>query len=120
MTDDILGPFKLRQSNPERFATLSSQEIDRQLTAVSNQYRRTVLIQLKHGEIDCIADLLGHERGSFKRTEQRLFHTHLPKLAEAGYINWDQKTGEIERGDQFHEIIPVLEILETHWHFLRT
>lgn len=119
MTDDLLGAVETRQKDPDQFATLSSAAVDKQLSAVSNQYRRTVLIQVKRGDIEYVADLLSHERGHFKRTEQQLFHTHLPKLAQAGYIEWDQKTGRIDRGEKFHEIIPVLEMLETHWQFLR-
>jgi hypothetical protein len=35
-----------------------------------------------------------------------LFHTHLPKLEGAGYIEWDRETQRIRRGPRFDEIAP--------------
>jgi len=101
-------------------SSLFAAQIDEQLTAVSSQCRRKVLIQLKRGEIESVPDLVSQEIDSPKQAEQRLFHTHLPKLADAGYIEWDRETGKIDQGAEFHKIIPVLELLETHSHFLRT
>jgi hypothetical protein len=38
-----------------------------------------------------------------------LHHVHLPKLAEAGYIEWDPATATIRRGPNFDEIAPLLD-----------
>ena len=41
-------------------------------------------------------------------------HHHLPKLADAGYILWDDQTYEISQGPRFAEIEPFLELVQTH------
>jgi len=49
-------------------------------------------------------------------TEMRtaLYHVHLPKLAEAGYIEWDADTHTIRRGPNFDEIVPLLRLMAEH------
>ena len=41
-------------------------------------------------------------------------HRHLPKLAAAGYVLWDERTHEIGRGPRFHEVEAFLEVVQTH------
>lgn len=41
-------------------------------------------------------------------------HIHLPKLADAGYITWNQQTHEISQGTRFDEVEPFLELVQTH------
>jgi hypothetical protein len=40
-----------------------------------------------------------------------LYHVHLPLLESADYVRWDRETHEVERGDAFDEIRPVLRVL---------
>lgn len=40
--------------------------------------------------------------------------THLPKLVEYGYVRWDRDVGAVERGPDFEEIEPLLELLSDH------
>lgn len=40
--------------------------------------------------------------------------THLPKLVEYGYVRWDRDAREVERGPDFEEIEPLLELLSDH------
>ena len=47
----------------------------------------------------------------FKRD---LYHHHLPKLAEAEFINWDRETDTITRGPRFEEIRPLLKLMDDH------
>ncbi|MDG5778347.1 hypothetical protein VB773_19535 [Haloarculaceae archaeon H-GB2-1] len=46
-------------------------------------------------------------------TEMRtaLYHVHLPKFDEAGYITWDADTHVIRRGPNFDEIAPLLRLM---------
>lgn len=44
----------------------------------------------------------------------RLYHIHLPKLAAAGFIEWDREANKVEKGPQFEEIRPLLELMEEH------
>jgi len=40
-----------------------------------------------------------------------LFHTHLPMLAERGYVHWDEEPLRVTRGPLFTEIEPLLDVL---------
>lgn len=40
-----------------------------------------------------------------------LYHMHLPKLADGGYIEWNQDSGQVARGPQFDTIAPLLAAL---------
>lgn len=42
---------------------------------------------------------------------RRLVRTHLPKLAEDGYVEWDPDTGTVRRGPEFDDVVPFLEVL---------
>ena len=41
-------------------------------------------------------------------------HIHLPKLAEYGFIEWNEETHEVTKGPTFDEIRPLLELLSNH------
>jgi len=41
-------------------------------------------------------------------------HVHLPKLANYGFIEWDEANHEVSKGPNFDEIRPLLELLATH------
>ena len=41
----------------------------------------------------------------------RLYHTHLPKLEEAGLIHWDRDAHKVTKGPQFGEVRPLLNLL---------
>lgn len=43
-----------------------------------------------------------------------LVHNHLPKLADAGFIDWDQERHVVTRGPRFHEIAPLLDLMVAH------
>lgn len=42
------------------------------------------------------------------------YHAHRPKLAEAGYIEWDRDTYIICRGPKFDEIAPLRRLMDDH------
>ena len=43
-----------------------------------------------------------------------LFHVHLPKLQDLGYVDWERGTGRVGRGPNWAEVVPVLELLRDH------
>jgi hypothetical protein len=43
-----------------------------------------------------------------------LQHNHLPKLADAGFIDWDRERQRVMRGPRFDEIAPLLDLLHAH------
>ncbi|TYL35963.1 transcriptional regulator [Natronococcus pandeyae] len=44
----------------------------------------------------------------------RLHHTHLPKLDDAGVIEWNPDSKTISRGPRFDEIAPLVELMIAH------
>ncbi|MEF8936798.1 DUF7344 domain-containing protein [Halovenus amylolytica] len=88
-----------------------SRQTDRLLETLADRQRRVVLLLLKRGAVENEADLLFRSKDE---TKAALVHNHLPKLEEAGYIEWDRESGTIERGPEFDEIEPLLELIEEH------
>ncbi|NGM68569.1 helix-turn-helix transcriptional regulator [Natronolimnobius sp. AArcel1] len=42
----------------------------------------------------------------------QLTHLHLPKLADAEFINWDRETNTVTRGPRFKEIQPLIKLMQ--------
>lgn len=87
--------------------------VDRVFDTLSKQHRRHILIELNHGNGVHEQDLI-YRGSSEDENDLQLRHDHLPKLAEAGYIEWDRETGAIGPGLRFDEIEPLLELIEDH------
>lgn len=49
-----------------------------------------------------------------QRLEIELRHTHLPKLAEMGFVEWETEPLVAARGPQFEEVAVVFEALHAH------
>lgn len=92
--------------------------LSRIFTVLSHPYRRRILVLLlEHNPRD--ADDVTSEDVGDKMSDPdlvilKLFHTHLPKLEEAGFIIWDRSTDTITRGPRFDEIAPLLRLLDEH------
>lgn len=97
---------------------LTSRGIDRVLELAADRRRRQILSLLSRGEPVTESGLM--VRGAGDESNQNITdrHVHLPKLAGAGYIEWDHDTGEIAKGPRFDEVEPLLEFIETHAHEL--
>lgn len=87
---------------------------------LSHEYRRRVLIAISQAnprdeeEItsEMVAD--GRDDDALAVVEQKLYHIHLPKLADAGFIDWNHETGIITRGPRFKQIEPLLRLMHEH------
>jgi hypothetical protein len=44
----------------------------------------------------------------------RLYHSELPKLADAGYIEWDDDSDTISKGPKFSEVEPLVQLLKEY------
>lgn len=90
---------------------------DAVFTALKNHYRRRLLIRLlEHNPQDPV-DLpndvhLGET--DRERLNAELYHNHLPKLEELGFIRWDRETNEVVKGPKFDEIRPLLQLIHEH------
>ena len=87
--------------------------IDRHFEVLASEKRRTVLFEvLERGVVDrrSVARDDWGSRSDWPEAVE-LHHVHLPKLEEAGLIDWNRATDEITRGPQFDEIEPLLSVL---------
>ncbi|WP_433634075.1 DUF7344 domain-containing protein [Halomicrococcus sp. NG-SE-24] len=96
-----------------------SPTMDTVLDVLANKYRRRVLVTLlEHNPQDdddpkIPADIdLGDEELEALRTH--MTHTHLPKLEDMGFIEWDRDVNTVRKGSQFDEVQPLLELIENH------
>ena len=87
---------------------------DRIFENLSNSHRRLILLLLKQGVVETETDVMVRSGSDSRETETALIHNHLPRLAQAGYIDWDRDSGEIAKGPRFDEIEPLLELIEAH------
>ncbi|WP_254533418.1 DUF7344 domain-containing protein [Natrinema gelatinilyticum] len=93
--------------------------LDSMLDILSNRYRRGVLVALlDHNPQDVddpqVPNDVHLESGDLEQLMINTRHTHLPKLADAGFIEWDQETNTVLKGPQFEEIRPLLELMANH------
>jgi len=51
----------------------------------------------------------GSESALVDPLELQLYHTHLPKLVDAGLVTWDRDAGVVSQGPEFSEVRPFVE-----------
>jgi len=95
-----------------------SDSLDRMFETLRHPYRRRILqLVNKHNprdEDEFDVEKLATEDDDLELLTTELYHIHLPKLAEAGYIEWDKDTHTIRRGPNFDEIAPLLRLMTDH------
>lgn len=91
--------------------------LDDMLDAVADIQRRKLLVALlDHNPQDDSPAILADaadETDAFERIVQ-MEHVHLPKLAEYGFIDWNEEGDKVSKGPNFDEIRPLLELLLDH------
>jgi predicted transcriptional regulator len=88
------------------------------LGVLENQYRRRLLVGLldhnpQRDSVDIPEDVHVGDK-ELEVLNAGMYHTHLPKLEEAGFIRWDRDRHEVHKGPNFDEIRPLLELIENH------
>lgn len=87
---------------------------------LSHAYRRRILTAVgranPHDEDDLPSETSPGEddEAALALLRQQLYHVHLPKLDDAGFIDWNRETGIIRRGPRFEEIEPLLRLMNEH------
>ena len=101
-------------------------ETDASLTELfemlSHEYRRRILVAVARDNPKDVDDITSesianeHEGDddALELIAQQLHHTHLPKLDDAGFVDWDRESGRITRGPRFGEIEPLLRLMSDH------
>ena len=96
----------------EEPASPPAPRLDSMLDALGNEARRSILLALRHDAPGTILDV--SDRSTDTEEAIQLYHTHLPKLAEDGYVEWDRDSNTLSRGPRFPDIEPLLRLLEEY------
>ena len=104
---------------PSNWTTMSQNSFDTALDVLANKVRRRLLVALlEHDPQDATGPqiLSDGEMGDKDRESLRIamFHSHLPKLEEEGFIEWDRDSNSVHKGTHFGAIRPLLELLQNH------
>lgn len=87
--------------------------LDDTFDILGDRCRRVLLLGLADSEPLRPGDVLEPDgNGSSWWVELR--HRHLPRLEDAGFVEWDRETDELWRGRRFDEIRPALTLLADH------
>jgi hypothetical protein len=95
-----------------------SRSLDRAFDALRHPYRRRILLLVgehePRDEAAFAADTLATDDDDLALLTTELYHVHLPKLATAGYVDWDEDAHTVRRGPAFDEVAPLLRLLCDH------
>jgi hypothetical protein len=86
-------------------------ELDRALDALSERRRRRVLASVRDGPVE--TDALAEQFDDPEHAETLLCHADLPKLADAGYVDWRPEGDRVSPGPRFDRVEPLLDLLAT-------
>ena len=86
--------------------------------AMSDTYRQRVLQELhSRGSAELplvMPEDVASEMEDLDRLSVILHHTHLPKLDQLGFIEYDPNSQTVVRGQRFDELRPVLRLDSSH------
>jgi DNA-binding transcriptional ArsR family regulator len=97
----------------------SDTQWDSHLSALADPYRRQLLVALLEHDpsdgdgIDPL-DRVEESGTDVEFLKISIFHTHLPKLEELGYIKWDRENGTVRTGPNWEELEPLLTLIQNH------
>lgn len=101
--------------------TTDSASLDAMFDVLCKSYCRCILLAVSdhnpRKEDEFTPDAFapdGADDDELERLKLELFHSHLPKLAEKGYIEWNRDTETIRRGPNFDDIAPLLKLMDDH------
>jgi predicted transcriptional regulator len=90
---------------------------DDMVDALADVQRRKLLVALlEHNPQDDTPVVIADSESDADAVERlvTMQHVHLPKLADYGFIEWNEETHEVTKGPKFDEIRPLLELLDDH------
>ena len=92
------------------------EDVDAIFESLANVYRRRVLVALmeqhpqEDGDLRVPDDILRDTEVS-REVTTRMYHVHLPKLDDVGFIQWNRESDTVEIGARFDEIRPLLQLV---------
>lgn len=94
----------------------SETPLDEMFIALSDIHRRRLLLALQEHPREAYEMRISEGVHTGEETPERLrvkmFHIHLPKLEETGFIRWDRAAETVAKGPRFEEIRPLLELMD--------
>ena len=87
---------------------------------LSHPTRRVLLHVLRGIETPTTIETVANEVAQTEKTRQlevALHHSHLPKMADAGVIDYDPETGTIRTNDTIDKVYSVLDIVSDERDF---
>jgi hypothetical protein len=91
---------------------------DNAFNALAHEQRRTLLLDLleSNPQDAGVESATGASTPTDAETQAQIamYHSHLPKLEDYGYIKWDKHANEVVKGSRFEEIRPLLEFLASN------
>lgn len=97
--------------------SLVEPSMDDTLDALAAGPRRTLLVALNDHNPQDVAPTPASDSAEADDEMDRLVsmrHVHLPKLAEYGFVDWNERDHEVTKGPNFEEVRPFLELLDDH------
>jgi hypothetical protein len=86
---------------------------DNMVDAIAHEQRRTLLLDLLESNPQGagVESLPGESASTDAehRLQIEMYHVHLPKLDDYGYIEWDKDAHEVAKGPRFDELLPLLD-----------
>lgn len=106
-------PFRGTRLDAIEGRAVSPEAIDAMMDALGSRTRRVVLTALVGGATETSVAAL-ERRIDHEDAGIRLYHTELPRLAAAGYIEWDRESDTVSRGSRFAEAEPLVRLLNEY------
>lgn len=85
--------------------------LDDALGSLARHPRRVVVDSLRERESVAVSELTDRLPDDTGDHRVGLVHTHLPRLADDGYVEWDRDAGTVSRGPRYSELEPLLAAL---------
>lgn len=85
------------------------------LEALRKPQRRRIVVLLAEDSPRDVSELLPDQFpdvDSSERYRTMLYHLHLPKLADLGYVEWAPHSGTVRRGPRFDEVRALVDLLQ--------
>lgn len=91
--------------------------LDEALIALADAHRRRLLTRLVEDsprpEVAVLKEM-AESRAEVEKPQLRMYHVHLPKLEDWGFVEWDRDDHVVTAGPNFGEIRPVVELLQEY------
>lgn len=106
-------------TEPKRYSSktqsIEEQPLNRVFDILSHPHRRQILVTLagsspRQEAVVTFDELCDESRNS----ATQLYHVHLPRLEEAGFVTWEPEKRLVRRGPGFRSIQPLLELLNNN------